>query len=333
LFKDKMLTNIIWGYGYPFHSFIFLAHAFEWEMIRMGKNYYPDGGMQAIPDATVKAIENNGGKILLNLEVEKIILKNRQAVGVGCIDGSEFYSDIVISNAPIHHTLFKLLKKEPELERLRDKIEKREVFTSCMLIFLGVDKKYDFNKINFHIFMEEDTIDIEEEHLTPKNCPIMLIVPPKPEGQEDYSVFVGVVLPYKYENNWRTGKAKIRGDQYKQLKEDVKNKIINRICAKLGEEFRMAIKYSLAATPLTFERYTYNKEGSFLGWKMDKKHYGNFIPQTTPIDNLYLVGHWVFPGFGVPGVMASGYYLAKKIFEKENIDLESIFKSYFENSK
>lgn len=112
----------------------------------------------------------------------------------------------------------------------------------------------------------------------------------------------------------------------------MKNKIIDRVCVKLGEEFRKAIRYSLAATPLTFERYTYNEKGSFMGWKVDKVHYGKFIPQTTPIENLYLVGHWVFPGFGVPGVMASGYYLSKKILEKEKVDLESRMKSYLKNN-
>jgi phytoene dehydrogenase-like protein len=65
-----------------------------------------------------------------------------------------------------------------------------------------------------------------------------------------------------------------------------------------------------------------------MGWKVDKAHYGKFVPQTTPIESLYLVGHWVFPGFGVPGVMASGYYLAKKILEKEGVDLTSKLTSF-----
>jgi len=331
LFRDKPLASIIWAY-YPVHSLVFLAPVFGWEMIKRDENYYPEGGMQAIPDATVKALEKNGGKVLFNSEVERILIKDRRAIGVRCVDGSEHYSDIVISNAPIHHTLSKLLEKEPGLEGLRAEVEKRKVFVSCVFVFLGVDENYDFGGVNYHIFLEEDTIDIEEEHLTPQNCPIFLIVPPKPKGQRNYSVLVPAILPYEYENYWRTGNTKVRGKQYRQLKEDVKNKIIERVCARLGEEFRKAIRYSLAATPLTFERYTYNEKGSFMGWKVDKAHYGKFIPQSTPIENLYLVGHWVFPGFGVPGVMASGYYLAKKILEKDKIDLEGRMRSYLENN-
>ena len=46
--------------------------------------------------------------------------------------------------------------------------------------------------------------------------------------------------------------------------------------------------------------------------------------------NLYLVGQWVFPGFGVAGVMASGYYLAKNFLKLDGIDLERDYKNYFE---
>lgn len=331
LFRDKRLASIIWAY-YPIHSLVFFAHAYGWEMVRRDENYYPEGGMQAIPDATVKALEKSGGKLLLNSVVEKILVGDKRAVGVRCRDGSEHYAEIVISNAPIHHTLYRLLKDEPGLEKLRAEVEKRKVFVSGMFVFLGVDESYDFGGANYHHFLEEDTLDIKEEQLTPQNCPVALIVPPKPKEQKNYSVIVAAILPYEYENYWRTDNTKIRGRQYRKLKEEVKNKIIDRVCAKLGEEFREAIRYSLVATPLTFERYTYNEKGSFMGWKVDKAHYGKFIPQTTPIDHLYLVGHWVFPGFGVPGVMASGYYLAKKILEKDKIDLEGRMKSYPKNN-
>jgi phytoene dehydrogenase-like protein len=53
------------------------------------------------------------------------------------------------------------------------------------------------------------------------------------------------------------------------------------------------------------------------------------MKQRTDIRNLYLVGQWVFPGFGVAGVMASGYYLAKEILKGEGIDLKKEFTEYF----
>lgn len=64
LFRDKALASIIWAY-YPIHSLVFFAHAYGWEMVRRDENFYPKGGMQAIPDATVKALEKNGGELLV----------------------------------------------------------------------------------------------------------------------------------------------------------------------------------------------------------------------------------------------------------------------------
>jgi phytoene dehydrogenase-like protein len=331
LFKDKTLANIIFGY-YPINSLIFLAHAYGWEMMKRGENYYPEGGTQAIANAAVRAIEENGGEIMLKTEVGRIIVDDKKVTGVESLDGTGFYSDTVISNAPIHHTLFKLLHGVPDFDQMNAKIKKREVFTSVMLNFVGVDEGYDFKGVNHFIFLNENILDIEEGDFTPQNCPIFLIVPPKPEGQKDYSALIPAFLPYEYQRFWLTNNTKIRGKKYYELKEEVKDIIIRLVCEKLGEDFRKAIKYSLAATPLTFERYTYNKRGSIMGWKMDARDYGKYLPQTTPVENLYLVGQWVFPGGGVPAVIASGYYLAKRIFEKDEIDLEGRMKSCLKNN-
>jgi phytoene dehydrogenase-like protein len=84
---------------------------------------------------------------------------------------------------------------------------------------------------------------------------------------------------------------------------------------------------------MTYERYTYSKNGSFMGWSVEQSEYGKYLKQRTAINDLYLVGQWVFPGFGVAGVMASGYYLAKEILKSENIDLKKDFSEYFMQPK
>jgi len=53
----------------------------------------------------------------------KMIVKDKIAVGVKCSDDNECYSDMVISNAPIHPTLSKLLDGVPHLDRWRTKIK------------------------------------------------------------------------------------------------------------------------------------------------------------------------------------------------------------------
>ena len=324
LFKDKNLATIIYSY-YPISSLILFGFSFGWSNLLRDENYYPTGGMQAIPDAMVTSLKENQGEIKLKAEVKRILIEKEKAIGVECLDGSKYYANTIISNSPIHYTLNKLLDGYSQFDSQRKQIAKREIFCSVMLDFLGMDEKYDYQGTNFFIIMDEKGLELKEEDLTPKNCPILMIVLPKSEKQKGDSILIGVFLPYEYNNYWSTNNSKIRGEEYKKTKEEVFKVILERITQKLGKDFQQAIKFSLASTPLTLERYTYNEKGSIMGWKMDKKNYGKFLRHETVIDNLYFVGQWTFPGGGVPGAMAGGYYLAKNILAEDNIDLEAEF--------
>jgi phytoene dehydrogenase-like protein len=61
------------------------------------------------------------------------------------------------------------------------------------------------------------------------------------------------------------------------------------------------------ATPLTFERYTGNWQGSFEGWLPTPQNVMSPTPKTLPgLRNFYMVGQWVQPGGGLPsGVMTA----------------------------
>lgn len=153
------------------------------------------------------------------------------------------------------------------------------------------------------------------------------MTPPRPAGQEGQSVIIGAILPYGYRNNWGTGETGKRGEEYRNLKQEMQEVLLERIAEKLGPAFRQALRCTVAATPLTFERYTYNIRGSIMGWHV--KEYGKFLPYETPLKNLYLVGHWVFPGGGVPAVMGSGYFVARQILRRARIDLDERMNQYF----
>ncbi|MDI6871715.1 MAG: NAD(P)/FAD-dependent oxidoreductase [Bacillota bacterium] len=321
LCRDQALASLLFGY-YPVPGLIFQGHAWGWEAIKEGRNYYPVGGMQKIPDAVVRAIERHGGRVLLGTEARRIVVEGGQAKSVECTDGRQFVADVVVSNASLHHTLDVLLEDVPGLERLRKTVMRRKIFPSAMLVFLGMAEGYDFGGINHLLLLDNRALELRQEDLTPDNCPVALVVPPKPEGQAGHSALVVAFLPYEYRDCWATGGSGVRGERYRSLKAEVENILLGRIGRRLGSGFREAIRLLIAATPLTLERYTHSTRGSFMGWSMDERSTGHFIPQRSPITNLYLVGQWVFPAAGVPGVMAGGYYLAREILQREGINLE-----------
>ena len=66
------------------------------------------------------------------------------------------------------------------------------------------------------------------------------------------------------------------------------------------------------ATPLTFQRYTYNREGALFGWDMNSHQMMlNQIQNRTPIKNLFVCGAWTMPAGGVSAVMTSGETVSK----------------------
>ena len=140
-----------------------------------------------------------------------------------------------------------------------------------------------------------------------------------------------VPLSYEYHNYWETESGRVRGENYNKLKKEVEEILLNRIGKHMGSEFMEAISYHELSTPMTYERYTYSKKGSFMGWSITQSEYGKYLKQRTELKDLYLVGQWVFPGFGVAGVMASGYYLAREILKVEGINLKKDFTNYFRN--
>src|SRR6185503_19335143 len=69
-----------------------------------------------------------------------------------------------------------------------------------------------------------------------------------------------------------------------------------------------------SASALTSYRYTLNSRGAMLGWEMSPDQLGTSRPElTSPIENLYFVGHWTQPGGGVTPVIVSAMRVADLI--------------------
>jgi phytoene dehydrogenase-like protein len=87
------------------------------------------------------------------------------------------------------------------------------------------------------------------------------------------------------------------------------------------------------ATPLTYERYTGNWQGSSCGWLLTKQTLPltiKGIPKTIPgFRNLYVIGHWVEPGGGVPIVAMSGRTIVQQICHEDRQIFRTMIASKF----
>lgn len=322
--SDALKSLIYSKSPYPM---VFMAFAYQWGVF--GNNYYPVNGMQAIPDAAVEGLGRLNGELKLNTEVTEVLVKDNRAYGVRTKDKTEYYG-AVISNASPQFTFEWLPDCVPAKEKMLKAIAGKKIFEPIAALFLSLDEnKYPLGHMEgISILSGQDYRKRTEEYI-PETAPIVINIYPKREGDEFRSLVALVPLSYNYQNDWETKACRIRGDKYIKLKKEVEKTLLDRIGKHMGGAFIDAVTYHELSTPITYERYTYSKNGSFMGWAADQSEYGKYLKQRTEIKDLYLVGQWVFPGFGVAGVMASGYYLAKEILKGEGINLKKDFTEYF----
>lgn len=308
------------------YPMVFLAFAYQWGVL--GRSVYPKAGMQAIPDAAAKSLQQMGAELHLNQEVVEILVKEGRATGVRTKAGQKFYGRVISSASP-HFTYSWIRKEEKTVEKMKKAIAAKEVYPSVCALFLGVDDTWDTGKVQTITFSSQDEWLKRPGDYTKESAPIVLHIYPRKDGDALTPLVALMPLPYHYENRWNTGPDKARGKAYRELKRQVEETMLLRLEGHLGHDFRKAVVSHELGTPMTFERYTYNQKGSFMGWSQEAGDYGRYLKQTTAIRDLYLVGQWVFPGFGVAGVMASGYYLARRLLKEDGIDLKREFKRFF----
>lgn len=325
LVKNPVISSII--FSKAMSNIVYNGYAYRWWV--SDKSYYPKGGMQSIPNKAAETLEKHGGKIMLNTEVSEILLEGSSAKGVKTKSADTYLAKGVISNASPAFTYSWLPNECSMKSKMSEKIAERKIFQSTCLLFMTLKDISCLDGFNSVYIADSTSCTRHTELYTPENCPILLLQSDKKDSDKDYAVTVFAPIPYEYEDFWHTGENRRRGSEYYELKEKVKQIILSRVYEKLGDTFKNNVTHSEISTPITFERYIYSQSGSFMGWAVNKEYYGKFMKHKTEVEDLYLVGQWVFPGFGVAGVMASGYFLAKDLLKPEGVDLEKEFKYFF----
>jgi phytoene dehydrogenase-like protein len=122
------------------------------------------------------------------------------------------------------------------------------------------------------------------------------------------------MLPAEY-GYWSDLRKQDR-DRYKAEKKQIADQVIARLDHRypgLADQVEMCD----VATPDTFERYTGNWQGSWMGWLFTPKLYGKRMSKTLPgLANFYMVGQWILEG-SLPLAAASGRNVTQIICHKD----------------
>lgn len=294
-----------------------------WISYHFGGYYYFSGGSQAVSNALADVIRENGGEIMLDTLVTKIVIENGKAVAVQTKKGDEFKCRYVVSNANAPATFFKLIGKEYLPADYVKKIEGLKIGMSVVVVYLGVNHDYRDAFHGMHEIMINESYDQAEnfkwftegnlEKISFAIADYSVLDPDfAPAGKN--SICLTTFLPYDWKNGWYEAEDY---KKYTALKTEVANALIKR-----SEKFLPGLSKNIeimeVGSPRTMEHFTLNPRGTIFGWdNIPEQSMMKRLPQETPIPNLYLAGAWTFPGGGQSAVINSGLMAAQKILKKD----------------
>jgi phytoene dehydrogenase-like protein len=260
-----------------------------------------------------------GGEIHYRSPVSKILVEadpsgqGDRAVGVRLADGTEHRADIVVSAADGHTTIFDMLEGKYVSDEIRGYYDTLPLFPPIMFISLGVDRLFEETppSAGGEIFLLDEPVTFAGREWKWMAAHIYGFDPSlAPEGK----TLVRVLLPSSYEY-WKD----LRQDRerYRAEKEHVADQVI-AVLDRRYPGFAAQVDMRDVATPVTFERYTGNWQGSWMGWLSTARTMNMHISKTLPgLGSFYMIGTWTMNG-SLPMAATSGRHVTQIICHKDN---------------
>lgn len=272
---------------------------------------YCRGSFQKLVDAYVTALERDGGELVVSCPADGILVEDGRVTGVRLEDGSVVRAPTVVSNADAHHTFDDLVGHEHlpknflrRLGRLTPSMSACCVYgaTSHDLMQYGAaHETFIYN----HWDHEETWRDILAGKPGGISLSLMTMLDPELAPPGEHVIIITAVAPYELPDGKSWGEHK---DWY-----------MDALLAEFEQVFpdlRQHLDFTISGTPETLERYTRNWRGATYGWELLPSQIGSKrLNHDTPVQGLYLSGHWTEEGPASFRVVLSGLNAAIKVLE------------------
>jgi len=274
---------------------------------------YPVGGAPELVKTMEKRYRNLGGELHFESKVAKILVENDKAVGIRLENGTEYRSNFVVSASDGYTTIFKMLEGKYVNEEVTALYESTPLTPPLMLISLGVNRTFKGHppSIGGDVFPLNKPIQMEGRACNWLGSHVYNFDPTlAPEGKSRIRVMLQSDYGY-WKDLWEND-----GRRYKAEQEEIADQVIAAL-EKRYPGIIDQVEMCDVATPVSFERYTGNWKGSYLGWLASPEFMDKRISKTLPgLENFYLVGTW--SGNGSLGFAAtSGRHVTQIICHKD----------------
>lgn len=291
----------------------FLKYAVSLREFFKTRSYWISGGSQSLSDALARAIVRQGGSVRTGCKVARILLECGRVIGVELESGKRILASCVISNADATSTFLDMVGEEALPSEFVHSLKEMTASLSYFQVYLGLDESFEPPielRNSFEICIMNQSADRDEGYPFVGVTNYTLLDPSLASGNKQ---ILTIAIPMKIDGpeDWGVSSFWERTEDYRVRKDATSDELIS-IVEGVFPGLRDHILVKEAATPLTFQRYTLNKNGSYLGFDSRFKR----LPQKTPVKGLYLAGGWTEPHAGVMGVIISGRQAAEMVYKE-----------------
>ncbi|MFH1321645.1 MAG: NAD(P)/FAD-dependent oxidoreductase [Bacteroidota bacterium] len=304
----------------------------------------PTGGSKIFPEWLSYVVNYYNNSIFFKCKVTKILLEENKCKGVTFEHQGiehEVNSSYVIAACDVETLYEKMLPADTISSKLQNKLKNAILYSSAVTVSLGLDcPSEDLGFDEELIYLSRNDLQKKEQVSgNPEKSRIIILASSirdeslAPKNHGTLTIFIPAFIDYN--NYWLTGKDEngnfIRGEEYKKLKSECAEIMIDRVEEKIAPGLKDHILFYDVATPITYWRYTGNKNGSMMGAKPCRENFQAKIAHyQTPVSNLLLSGHWADLGGGVPIAVKSAVNTTLLILKNKNKKAFKLLANYID---
>ncbi|NED99173.1 phytoene desaturase family protein [Phytoactinopolyspora halotolerans] len=268
---------------------------------------YPLGSYQRMVDAFAKAVRGCGGDILVRSPAAKVLVADGAVAGVRTESGAEFSARAVVANADARHTLNDLVGPEHLPESYLKRVNRMRPSLSVLTVFAATDldlTQYGLAHETFvhpHLDHSANWADVLAGRPASAWMSNTTLMDPSLAPDGEHTVIMTCMAPWELDRPWP------------ELKEPAGDAMID-LFEQVIPGLSAHLTYREVATPLAMHRFTRGYQGATYGWENTPNQFANKrLAHQTPLDGLYLSGHWTESGSSSFRAVSSGISSSKLV--------------------
>ena len=272
---------------------------------------YIMGGCQKLVEAVMGVVKANGGQVLTDTPVKRILIENKRATGVELADGRLESADLVLASGGMKEVFFDLVGREQLPAELTSQIEANRLMESVLMVQLGIDMDpTPYQPAALCYYYKTQDLEVAVRRLRTGDYHegkdgFLIYVPslhsPELAPAGKYAVTIYTVAP-----------DTLAGGGWFECKEQMADKLVAEAEAHIPG-LRQHTLTRLVLSPEDYRKRTHQKHHSFGGIP---PVIGNKPPaHKTPIEGLWFIGAQSESTGGILNVMVGAQKVARQILQ------------------